>query len=178
MTEIKSIMSNPIEPPATATLVMNVAQALRDRGHLMCTAESCTGGMIAAHCTDFAGSSEWFERGFVTYSNAAKQEILDVPAEILAQHGAVSEAVARAMAQGALRHAKAQWSVAVTGVAGPSGGSVEKPVGTVWIAWAGPDHLDSHCYLFEGDRQRVRQQTVDQALWGLHLRMTDPSSDR
>jgi len=92
---------------------------------MMATAESCTGGMIAARCTDLAGSSNWFERGLVTYSNAAKSELLDVSAELIAQHGAVSEPVARAMASGALRHARAQVSVAVTGIAGPAGGSAE-----------------------------------------------------
>ena len=162
----------------TLTLLQEVAKALRARGEMMCTAESCTGGLIAARCTDLAGSSEWFERGFVTYSNAAKQELLNVPGEVLAVHGAVSEPVARAMAQGALQHAKAQWAVAVTGVAGPSGGSVDKPVGTVWIAWAGPNCLDSSCFLFEGDRQQVRQQTVDQALWGLQQRLAGSGADR
>ena len=100
------------------------------------TAESCTGGMLSAACTDLAGSSLWFDRGFVTYSNAAKTDMLGVPASLIEAHGAVSEEVARAMVQGALLHSLAEWSVAVTGIAGPSGGSAAKPVGTVWLAWA------------------------------------------
>jgi nicotinamide-nucleotide amidase len=103
---------------------------------MMATAESCTGGLIAAACTDLPGSSRWLERGFVTYSNAAKTELLGVPADLIAQHGAVSEPVARAMAAGAARHAPVQASVAVTGVAGPDGGSADKPVGTVWFGWS------------------------------------------
>jgi nicotinamide-nucleotide amidase len=165
------------KPPETSLLIKDVARALGTTGQMMCTAESCTGGLIAARCTDLAGSSAWFERGFVTYSNAAKQELLEVPPDLLAQYGAVSEPVARAMAQGALLHAKAQWAIAVTGVAGPSGGSRDKPVGTVWIAWAGPGCLNSVGFLFDGDRQRIRQQTVDQALWGLLERLTDSSRE-
>ena len=113
------------------TMVDALSQALLHRGWMLATAESCTGGLIAARCTDLAGSSQWFERGFVTYSNDAKHELLGVDSQVLAQEGAVSEAVARDMALGALRHSKAQVSLAVTGVAGPSGGSRSKPVGTV-----------------------------------------------
>ncbi|WP_230681462.1 CinA family protein, partial [Paracidovorax cattleyae] len=102
---------------------------------MMATAESCTGGMIAGACTDLAGSSQWFERGFVTYSNTAKTELLGVPAALIDTHGAVSEPVARAMAEGALRHSRAHAALSVTGVAGPGGGSVAKPVGTVWFGW-------------------------------------------
>ncbi|MEO6291217.1 MAG: CinA family protein, partial [Burkholderiaceae bacterium] len=101
----------------------------------LATAESCTGGLIAAACTDLAGSSQWFDRGFVTYSNAAKTDMLGVGAALIAQFGAVSEPVAVAMAQGAVQHSAAQVAVAVTGVAGPTGGNAEKPVGTVWIGW-------------------------------------------
>ncbi len=130
----------------------------------MTTAESCTGGLIAATCTDLAGSSTWFERGFGTYSNAAKTELLGVAPELIAQHGAVSEAVARAMVQGALAHAHAQVAVAVTGVAGPSGGSADKPVGTVWFGFAVPGQvLTEHCH-FAGDRAAVRSATVQHAL--------------
>ena len=110
-----------------------LAEILQQRGWMMATAESCTGGLIAGACTDLSGSSTWFERGFVTYSNAAKTGMLGVDAALIAAHGAVSEAVARAMAEGALRRSLAQVSVAVTGVAGPTGGSVDKPVGTVWF---------------------------------------------
>ena len=122
----------------TARLVETLAAQLLARGWMLATAESCTGGLIAAACTDLAGSSTWFERGFVTYSNAAKAQMLGVDTALIAQHGAVSEPVARAMAQGALQHAHAQVALAVTGVAGPGGGSADKPVGTVWFAWALP----------------------------------------
>ena len=122
-----------------------LAQQLLARHWMMATAESCTGGLIAAACTDLAGSSAWFERGLVTYSNEAKTELLGVPAELIAQHGAVSEAVARAMAAGALARSQAQVAVAVTGVAGPGGGSASKPVGTVWLAWRSRDALFEVC---------------------------------
>ena len=141
-----------------------VANLLCKQQWMLATAESCTGGLIAAACTDLAGSSLWFERGFVTYSNAAKTEQLGVPTELIAQHGAVSEPVARAMANGALAHSHAQVAVAVTGVAGPSGGSVDKPVGTVWFGWATPAGLFSECQHFAGDRAAVRTATVQHAL--------------
>jgi nicotinamide-nucleotide amidase len=120
---------------ALDAILTNISDALLTRGQMLATAESCTGGLIAGACTDRAGSSQWFERGFVTYSNAAKAEMLAVPCTLIDQHGAVSEPVARAMAEGALAHSAAQASVAVTGVAGPTGGSADKPVGTVWLAW-------------------------------------------
>ena len=144
--------------------VEQLAQSMLQRQLLLATAESCTGGMIAAACTDLAGSSLWFERGFVSYSNAAKHELLGVPEALLAQHGAVSEAVARAMAQGALSHARAQVAVAVTGVAGPSGGSAAKPVGTVWFGFATPAGLTSEVRRFDGDRAAVRRATVQHAI--------------
>ena len=131
----------------------------------MATAESCTGGMVAAACTDLAGSSNWFERGFVTYSNDAKTEMLGVDAALIAGHGAVSEEVARAMAQGALRHSRAQAAVAVTGVAGPGGGSADKPVGTVWFGWATPAGvIVSEPRRFDGGRAAIRVATVEHAL--------------
>lgn len=130
----------------------------------MTAAESCTGGLICAACTDLAGSSNWFERGFVTYSNEAKTELLGVDAALIARHGAVSEEVARAMVQGALTHAHAQVALAVTGVAGPSGGSAAKPVGTVWFGWATPAGLVSERCCFPGDRAAVRAATVQHAL--------------
>ena len=136
----------------------------------LATAESCTGGMISAECTDLAGSSEWFERGFVTYSNAAKTELLGVDAALIETHGAVSEAVARAMAFGAVRRSAAQVSIAVTGIAGPGGGSATKPVGTVWFGFSVQGSLHSESVRFEGDRAAVRQQTVLHALqrcWAL-----------
>jgi len=141
-----------------------LAQQLLARHWMMATAESCTGGLIAAACTDVAGSSAWFERGLVTYSNEAKTDLLSVPAELIAQQGAVSEAVARAMVTGALARSRAQVAVAVTGVAGPGGGSASKPVGTVWLAWATPQGLWSERQVFAGDRAAVRQATVEHAL--------------
>ena len=137
---------------------------LQKKQWMLATAESCTGGLIAAACTDLAGSSNWFERGFVTYSNAAKTDMLGVDAALIKHHGAVSEPVAKAMAQGALLHSRAQVSVAVTGVAGPGGGSAEKPVGTVWFAWAWPHGVSTECCHFAGDRAAVRQSTLQHAL--------------
>ena len=148
----------------TAALCGELAQALRARGWMLATAESCTGGLIAAACTELSGSSNWFERGFVTYSNEAKTELLGVDAGLIAQHGAVSEVVARAMAFGAIRHARAQVSVAVTGVAGPTGGSADKPVGTVWFGFQVDGQLTSETRRFDGDRAAVRAATVRHAL--------------
>lgn len=148
-----------------------LAAALMARGSMLATAESCTGGMIAAACTDLAGSSEWFERGFVTYSDEAKTELLDVDAALIATHGAVSEVVARAMAFGAVRHSRARVSVAVTGIAGPSGGSKDKPVGTVWFGFMVDGRLTSEMKRFDGDRAAVRTDTVAYALDGLLLRL-------
>ncbi len=128
------------------------------------TAESCTGGLIAAACTDLAGSSAWFERGFVTYSNASKTELLGVDAALLLRDGAVSESVARAMAQGALSRSRAQVAVSVTGVAGPSGGSAAKPVGTVWFGFAKPGQVVTQVQHFNGNRAAVRTGTVQHAL--------------
>ncbi|MDT8990850.1 CinA family protein [Curvibacter sp. APW13] len=153
-----------------------LADLLLQRGWMLATAESCTGGLIAAHCTDLAGSSQWFERGFVTYSNAAKTDMLGVDCGLIARHGAVSEPVARAMAAGALAHAAAQVSVAVTGIAGPSGGSADKPVGTVWFAWATPQGVVSACQHFAGDRAAVRQAAMEHALRGLVWQLTPTSA--
>lgn len=144
--------------------VRRLAAALRARGWFLSTAESCTGGLIAAACTALAGSSEWFERGHVTYSNAAKARVLGVDPGLIRQHGAVSEAVARAMAQGALARAPVQLALAVTGVAGPGGGTPDKPVGTVWLALADADGVQAECLRLEGDRGAVRAQTVARAL--------------
>lgn len=144
--------------------VHKLADTLRELGWQLCTAESCTGGLIAGACTDLAGSSDWFDRGFVTYSNAAKAEMLGVPMPLIERYGAVSEPVARAMAEGALARSKAQASVAVTGVAGPSGGSADKPVGTVWFAWSVNGHISSECQHFDGNRAAVRRATVIHAL--------------
>ena len=161
--------------PAVPALVAALADALRARSAAIATAESCTGGLIAGACTDLAGSSDWFERGFVSYSNAAKTELLGVDAALIATHGAVSEPVARAMAAGALGRSAAALAVAVTGVAGPGGGTAAKPVGLVWLAWAWRDagggvQVDSLQQHFAGDRAAVRQATVACALQGLLAR--------
>ena len=153
-------------------LVEALADTLRARGLRIATAESCTGGLIAGACTELAGSSDWFDRGFVTYSNEAKAEMLGVDAAMIASQGAVSEPVARWMAQGALSRSLADLAVAVTGVAGPGGGSAAKPVGTVWLAWAwraadGAVETDALLQRFAGDRPAVRQATVVCALQGL-----------
>lgn len=148
--------------------VGRLADVLRARGLMMGTAESCTGGMIAAACTSVAGSSDWFERGLVSYSNAAKSELLGVPAATIAAHGAVSEPVARAMAEGVIARAPVDLAVAVTGVAGPGGGSAAKPVGTVWLAVArrgAPTRAWRE--RFDGDRVAVRRSTVIAALAAL-----------
>ena len=150
-----------------------LAAALREKGWMLATAESCTGGMIAAACTDLAGSSEWFERGFVTYSNEAKTELLDVDAALIEANGAVSEVTARAMAFGAVRHSQARVSVAVTGIAGPTGGSKDKPVGTVWFGFMVDGRLTSETRRFDGDRAAVRHAAVDHAFDGLLLRLAE-----
>ena len=146
-----------------------LAAALRRRTWMLTTAESCTGGMIAAACTSLAGSSDWFERGFVTYSNAAKVDLLGVPDSLIDMHGAVSAEVAIAMAEGALMHSKAHIAVAVTGVAGPGGGTVAKPVGTVWLAVSVREKgegVATQVALLKlgGDRAAVRSQTLASAL--------------
>ena len=141
-----------------------ISLRLLARRHMLATAESCTGGMIAAACTDLSGSSQWFERGFVTYSNEAKAEMLAVPPGLIEEHGAVSESVARAMADGALAHSRAQVSLAVTGIAGPTGGTEAKPVGTVWFAWCVGGETHSEMQHFAGDRAAVRMATVRYAL--------------
>jgi nicotinamide-nucleotide amidase len=150
---------------ALALQVESIARALRARGWMLATAESCTGGLIAAACTSAAGSSEWFERGFVTYSNAAKTESLGVPSALIEQHGAVSAEVAAAMAEGALRQSRAQVAVAVTGIAGPGGGSPAKPLGTVWLAVAVPgSSAQATLAQLAGDRAAVRVQALRLAL--------------
>lgn len=163
-------MSRPTDA-ALARLARRAGRALRRAGLTIATAESCTGGLIAKCLTDIAGSSDYFERGWVSYSNAAKRAELGVPAVLLARHGAVSEEVAHAMARGALRRSSAGVAIAVTGIAGPAGGSVEKPVGTVWIAWAlrrrGGPQVFARCFRFRGSRDAVRRQSAAAALEGL-----------
>lgn len=150
--------------PTGLAEITQIAALLQSSKRMLTTAESCTGGLIAAACTDMAGSSQWFERGFVTYSNEAKTEMLGVPAALIAKHGAVSEAVVRAMALGAIAHSQAQVAVAVTGVAGPGGGSALKPVGTVWFGFVVDGLCSSECVVFAGDRAAVRAATVAHAL--------------
>lgn len=157
-----------MEGIALEQLAVAVGAALKQRGWRLATAESCTGGWVAQAVTAVAGSSEWFERGFVTYSNEAKHEMLDVRAVTLAAHGAVSEAVVLEMARGALAHSRAQCSIAISGIAGPGGAVPGKPVGTVWIAWATVDgEANARCFGLSGDRGAVREQAVVEALQGL-----------
>lgn len=151
-----------------------VAAALQAKEWMLTTAESCTGGWIAKLCTDLTGSSAWFERGFVTYSNESKQEMLGVPAATLAEHGAVSEAVTAAMAQGALQRSRAQIAVSVSGIAGPGGGTTTKPVGMVCFGWAVQDgKVRTATQYFDGDREAVRYQAVQYALQGVLQMLAD-----
>lgn len=149
-------------------LAAQVGGALKSHGLMLATAESCTGGGVAQAITDVAGSSAWFERGFITYSNLAKQQMLRVSEETLKQHGAVSEATVREMVAGALANSAAQVALAVSGIAGPDGGTADKPVGTVWFAWGikhGATHAQRH--QIGGDRAEVRAQAVRIALQGV-----------
>lgn len=149
-------------------LAVEVAQALLARNARMATAESCTGGWVAEQLTAIPGSSKWFEAGYVTYSNAAKQRMLGVSAQLLQTKGAVSESVVVQMAEGALHDADVDITVAISGIAGPDGGTQQKPVGTVWFAWAIKDHPTVSCLsFFSGDRRTIREQAVEQALQGL-----------
>ena len=153
---------------ANQELAIDLGRALVARGWKVATAESCTGGLVAGAITDIAGSSEWFERGFVSYSNEAKIELLGVRRETLARFGAVSEATAREMAAGVLERSRADIGVAVTGIAGPGGGTPDKPVGLVWLAWAVRNgRVEATSRHFSGDRAAVRGATVAVALAGL-----------
>lgn len=148
-------------------LARRLGEMASARHSLLATAESCTGGLVAGAITAVAGSSAWFDRGFVTYSNDAKIEQLGVSRDTLDSHGAVSVQTAGEMAAGARRASRAQWAVAVTGIAGPAGGSIEKPVGLVCFGWAGPDGVTSEQRLLRGDRAAIRQESVRIALGGL-----------
>jgi len=150
-----------------------LAKMLLQKGWKMATAESCTGGLAAAACTALAGSSEWFERGWVTYSNAAKAQDLGVDATLIDAHGAVSEPVARAMAEGAARRAGVAAALSITGIAGPSGGSAAKPVGTVWFGWSVAGRVEAECRHFPGDRAAVRAAAYQHALTGLQARLSE-----
>ncbi len=154
------------------TLAAELGRRLLDQGLTMATAESCTGGWIAKVMTDIAGSSAWFDRGFVTYSNAAKQQMLGVSPETLATWGAVSAEVVTEMAQGALTRSEAGFAVAVSGIAGPDGGTEDKPAGTVWFAWAGRGkETQTRRIQFAGDRNEVRHQAVREAIEGILERL-------
>ncbi len=161
------------------TLASQLGQQLLARDAMVTTAESCTGGLVAAALTDIAGSSAWFERGFVTYSNHAKVEMLGVDADLIETRGAVSEDVARAMAEGALLESRAQLAVSITGIAGPGGGTRDKPVGTVCFAWVEMEEAaQSETMHFAGDRAQVREQSVRHALGGLLLRVARVAAPR
>lgn len=149
------------------TLGERIGEKLMQKGWLLTTAESCTGGWVAQVMTSIAGSSTWFERGFVTYSNLSKQEMLGVGAQTLDENGAVSEQTVKEMADGALRHSQAQMSIAISGIAGPGGGSLDKPVGTVWLAWGREGEIVAEKYHFLGDRKAVRLQAAHHALLGV-----------
>ena len=159
--------------------VTKIGHISQENGYFLTCAESCTGGWIAQTLTTISGSSAWFDRGFVTYSNTSKQQMLGVKKVSLEKYGAVSEPVIKEMAIGALKNSEAQISIAVSGIAGPGGGTIEKPIGTVWIAWAfdfnrdGVYRCETHCGHFAGDRQAVRQQTVDFSLQRLLSILTE-----
>jgi nicotinamide-nucleotide amidase len=162
-------MKNNIDPQHD--IARSLARVLLERGWKIALAESCTGGLVGAILTDLAGSSDWFERGYITYSNTAKSQCLDVPMEMIESFGAVSEQVARAMAEGARRNANVNIAISITGIAGPTGGSPEKPVGTVCFGWAINKNIQSNevettviTKQFSGDRQTVREQACDYAL--------------
>jgi nicotinamide-nucleotide amidase len=148
-------------------LAKQVGAALKARGMTLVTAESCTGGGVAQAITRISGSSDWFDRGFVTYSNTSKEEVLGVSPDTLEEHGAVSEATVREMADGALQYSRAHVAVAVSGIAGPTGGTKEKPVGTVWFAWGTNSRMHAACFQLPGDRDAVRIRAERIALQGV-----------
>lgn len=148
-------------------LAAEVGQALQQKNLLLATAESCTGGGVAQAITEIAGCSEWFDSGFITYSNDSKTEILDVSAVLIAQHGAVSEEIAAAMAQGALANSDAHVAVSTTGIAGPTGAVPGKPVGTMCFGWAMGERTLTERKVFSGDRHAVREQAIAHSLQGL-----------
>ena len=160
-------------PDDIAVRVRTLATLLIRQQHRLATAESCTGGLIAGALTALAGSSAWFERGWVTYSNRAKQEELGVDPALISAHGAVSEAVAAAMATGARKVAGTDYALSVTGIAGPDGGTPEKPIGTVCFGWSTPTQKQTDTQHFIGDRQQIREQAVAHALSGLIALLVD-----
>ena len=151
-------------------LATTVGQLLVEKSQRIVTVESCTGGWLGKTLTEIVGSSGWYECGFVTYSNASKIQLVGVNEELIQEFGAVSEPVAKAMARGALEYTKTDIAIAITGVAGPDGGTMDKPVGTVWLAWvAENNYCKAECRIFDGDRASVREQSVSTALTGLIL---------
>jgi len=158
---------------STLELATRVGHTLKAKGLLLATAESCTGGGIAHAITEIAGSSEWFDCGFVTYSNASKNELLDISEALIAQHGAVSEEIAGAMAEGAVANSNSDVAVSTTGIAGPGGAVPGKPVGTVCFGWRVGDKTYTERLVFKGDRQQVRAQTVEHSLKGLLKLLAD-----
>jgi nicotinamide-nucleotide amidase len=152
-------------------LAAKVGDRLLSRHEALVTAESCTGGWVSMLVTSIAGSSAWFDRGFVTYSNEAKQEMLAVDKLVIEIHGAVSEEVARHMVQGAVEHSQAQAGLSVTGIAGPAGGTVEKPVGTVCFGWLVDGQCETETCYFSGDREQIREQSVRHVLTGMLARL-------
>ena len=148
-------------------LAIQAGSVLSEKSLMVATAESCTGGLVAAAITDISGSSGWFERGFVTYSNEAKTTMLGVPAKLIRDHGAVSEEVARAMVEGALLNSREQVALSITGVAGPTGGTPEKPVGMVCFGWSNRITTRTETQRFPGDRQQIRRQAAEHAMRGL-----------
>ncbi len=158
---------------STLDLATRVGHTLKAKGLLLATAESCTGGGIAHAITEIAGSSEWFDCGFVTYSNASKNELLDISEALIAQHGAVSEEIAGAMAEGAVANGSSDVAVATPGIAGPGGAVPGKPVGTVCFGWRVGDKTYTERLVFKGDRQQVRAQTVEHSLKGLLKLLAD-----
>ena len=167
-------MTTPIQIPDLArldgdiaTLALETGCVLQSKGLLLSVAESCTGGGVAYRLTDVPGSSNWFDCGYITYSNASKTELLDVSAALIAQHGTVSEEIAAAMAEGALANSNAHVTLSTTGIAGPDGAVPGKPVGTICFGWSRGDHTHTERLVFGGDRQAVRLQTIAHALKGL-----------
>ena len=148
-------------------LASRIGDELASRNEMLVTAESCTGGWVSMLVTSIAGSSSWFDRGFVTYSNESKQEMLSVDEQVIEIHGAVSEETARHMVQGAMEHSRAQAGLSVTGIAGPGGGSIEKPVGTVCFGWLVDGHCETETCQFSGNRQEIREQSVRKVLTGI-----------
>ena len=157
-------MSDLSSSQSLSEIAYQLGEALCQKSFTLTTAESCTGGGISEAITSVSGSSQWFEYGFVTYANKAKKQLLGVSAEILDKYGAVSEPVVKQMAQGAIERSNADCAIAVSGIAGPDGGSDEKPVGTVWVCWQIPSETWTHRYIFSGDRRTIRDQAIKKSL--------------